>query len=227
MSRRKDTTARKVRRPLPPTMRAETAIRRALLRTEQAITDQKEMSMMDAGTLTSIKRDLKSALALFKGVTSNKNAASFYATGDKLKAFYDQLEKNTDEETSLRLTEMAGSMINGTVEGGQLAREIYMAIGRAWEAQRVQYGYINLNHPTERWIVNMHAAFLNELERETRDGVRPRESHTEEAIPEETPEEMPGVIAPRIDEPVDLNLWRQVHPRTIKRCIVDVKGGAS
>jgi hypothetical protein len=45
---------------------------------------------------------------------------------------------------------------------------------------------------------------------------------------EDAPAEMPEVIAPHIpkNEPTDLNLWRQSHPLTIKRCIVDVKGGA-
>jgi hypothetical protein len=148
---------------------------------------------------------------------TRRHCKSFYRTARDLKEFYDLSDETTlkNEETSLRLTEMAGWMICNTPEGGQLAQDIYKAIGRAWEAARGIYGDTNMSHPTEREIVRFHGELLDELERDTDPTEQAHRRNTK------TPE-----ATPRQDEPIDLNLWRQSHARPVKQCIVDAEGSA-
>lgn len=93
---------------------------------------------------------------------------SHFATGRELKQFFGSLygpNKDTLEESTMRLMEMAVWMINYTPEGGQLAQDIYLAIGRAWQATRKVYGS-DAEGPAEREIRRMHAELLAEFERD-------------------------------------------------------------
>jgi hypothetical protein len=132
-----------------------------------------EISAIDSDTFRTIIRKLGAAKnnllrAEFKG-ESKKHPHSFQQTARDIKSYFDNLldtASRNEEEVSLRLTEMAGWMINGTPEGGQLAQDIYLAIGRAWLAAREVYGHLNMRDPVEQQIVSMHSALLNELQRE-------------------------------------------------------------
>lgn len=113
----------------------------------------------------------------------------------------------------IALCAMASFIMRFTPKGGELARDIHLAIGRAWMDYRHHVGDDAWNSPTERRAADLHSKVLIALRTKARETDNP-------------PAEIPDGSAPHTTEPIDLNLWRQVHPRTIKRCIVDVKGGA-
>ncbi|MDQ3818520.1 MAG: hypothetical protein M3362_12705 [Acidobacteriota bacterium] len=98
-----------------------------------------------------------------------RRGGGFYETARNLAAFFSG-EYPEDEETTNRLMEMAAWMIRYTPKGGRLAEEIYRAIGRAWDAARDEYcdedGNLNMEHKTERRIVELHSSLINDFTRD-------------------------------------------------------------
>lgn len=147
---------------------AHERIKRARETAENAQSGIKELDCFDSDAFKRIIRDLLQAeqsllRAEFKGSSRHTR---WFAAARRLQAFCDSLSdtnSHNTEEVSLRLTEMAGWMINETPAGGQLARDIYLAIGRAWDAARCEWDGPNMDHPTEQQIVSLHRELMEEL----------------------------------------------------------------
>jgi hypothetical protein len=145
-----------------------------------------------------------------------RNTNSFHQRARDIEALFNLPDLNHDaEEVSLQLTEMAAWLINNSENGGALARAIYLAIGRTWEENRAAADH----DERERQTCNFHKQLLEELETVQGDPTLKERMAEIEA-------EAETVAVPQNNEPMNLNLWRQSHARPIKRCIVDVKGGA-
>jgi hypothetical protein len=115
----------------------------------------------------------------------------------------------------LRMTEHL--LLSPSPVSGELAAELYRATVRAWQAARPRDSTGLPNPEDER---EREGAALHELLHDALHGLTVETQQDELDTEEQSDGQGDNEYAP-----VDLNLWRQVHPRPIKNCVVDVKGG--
>lgn len=248
----------KVNNPLDAVHRL---IDRARGRAEKARLDaaDPDLSCVDAGTFREIERDLKRAgeslarAELKRG--TGTHPGHFYKTARDLQRLIDDSRArgvNESERTrvSLPLFQLAALIVDDTDAGGQLARDIYLAVGRAWDAAREGHGGRVL--PADRALAGKHKELLEALEdaRESEDqkreelisraartrgraGLKETVSLIRRGLPVSEiaervsryarPDETPATAPPHVAPVVDLLCWRQANPRPIKRPIVEVR----
>jgi hypothetical protein len=114
----------------------------------------------------------------------------------------------------LRMTEHV--LLYPSLASGELAAEVYRATVRAWQATRPRdsAGLPNPEDEREREGADLHELLHDALH------VLTVERQQDELDTEGQSDDQ----GDNGRAPVDLNLWRQSHPRPIKSCVVDVKG---
>jgi hypothetical protein len=113
------------------------------------------------------------------------------------------------------------------VASPELARDAFMLMNHATPVHQEKKSEAEYRICMARLAVVEIAIAVNFADREGRAPTIPEEaierySEARGELEEEA-EEMPAVHPPTITAPVDLNLWRQSHPRTIKQCAVRVE----